>query len=680
MPPETIITSTLNVLQGVPSSDSDVIPELTLLEALGTGGLIVTGIMVLLFAFGLVQYLWPLWRTSHAFKIATARLSANKGHRVPFPAQTRHLNALWSQFLSERSGTTVKVGDEEISTVDPEEIFTEQAVLDGYNRNMALTLAGVFTGLGILGTFIGLVGGLNSIGGTQQSQVMNSILDLLRGMSTAFYTSIAGIALSLLWLLLDRILLYGVHQRVGRFFLAAKKAFPVESADRLLHRLLAVEQEESAAIHHTNEILDDHGKLLEEQKALLQTLGTDLAVAFQDALNTSLGNQMAPLLQAVVDSIENLSTQMGDRQVEAMNRLVDTFQQRLSEQLHGQFEGLSESLQKAAEWQERVHHDLDQLLTRVGEATERQREVIERSTEACDLFDRSLEDLGKSHELLAASAGRIEDFSGRVAEQLDAIASRVSEHLEVTIASMMQNFERVGTTIDGMAEALVAAVERIDLQARGLEERIQQLDAQQEVYRTANEEIREHLAAHIDALTEQIQSLNGFWLHFRDDLSKVGDELRGSVTEFSVFTADKLKEIFARFDSEMATIVEHLGGTLAEVREVTEDLPAGVERLRGTLDGAVRGIAEVGQAIGELPRTMERVAELASGVERLRVSLDAATEPLGKLDGLNEAIGGATRRIGTSEQSIIRLQEQLETANSRLAAALARADQKVTAE
>lgn len=649
------------------------------LSALGPWGMTVSAAMALLFAFGIWRYLLPLWRTSRAFKRAAERVKANRGQRVLFPTRPRHLNDLWSQYLADREGTTVPVGDVEISTVDPEDIFTEHAVLEGYNRNMALALAGVFTGLGILGTFLGLVVGLGSIGGTGQDALLGSIVGLLGGMSTAFYTSIFGIALSLVWLFLDRALYHEVQRRVGRFFLAVRKAYPVESADRLLHRLLKVEQEESDAIHRTNDILGltnavlgeqrkiqetsgatllHSARVQEEQKAILQNLGVDLAAAFENALASSLDERVAPLLQGVIASVEALSTKMGERQVEAMERLVDSFQDRLSDQLGGHFEHLSGALKDAAEWQERVHGDMETLLETVRRATEGQREVIERSAETCDLFHRSLGDLRESHLQIARSAEIVEGTASRITGELEAFGGRLTSHLEQVSSSLSRNLERSAAMVDGMAEALTASVERVDLQARALEGRIEQLDAQQETYRHANEEIRTALAAQIDQIGEQLGTLRSFWGEFRGDLAHVGDHLRESVSSFSVFTAEKLSEIFARFDAEMATVVEHLSGTLAEMREVTEDLPAGVERLRDSLDGAVKPIAEASQRIGELPESLRSVGELTAAMRALT--------PLG------EQIRAAAQQVGGTDRAILRLGEQLESTGQRFEIAIAR--------
>jgi methyl-accepting chemotaxis protein len=657
----------MNLTQTAQSSAATIgtatIPEL------GFWGVVVVVIMAMVLSFGLWRYLGPLWSTSRAFRHAAALIRKDRGQRTPFPRRPRHLNDLWTQFLKDREGTTVAVDGAEISTVDPEDTFSEHAVLRGYNRNMALGFAGVFTGLGILGTFLGLVEGLSTIDGTEQDQVMSSILGLLGGMSTAFYTSIFGITLSLFWLFFDRALYYQIQREVIDFLGAVRIAYPVESADRLLHRLLAVEQEESAAIHKTNRILEGHGEvfrgshsLLEEQKAILQTLGTDLAVAFQNALDQSVTEKLVPALEKVVTSIETLSTQLGDRQVDMMEALVDNFSQGLTRQLDGQFQGLAEALERTAEWQDRVHADLDDLLARVREATEGQREVIERSTEMSTLFQEGVTRLSAAHVQLAGSADRVEEASGRISEELEAATGRVTDLLESTSGTLTRDLERASATIAGMADALTSSIERVDLQARALESRIEQLDAQQDTYREANEQIRTYLAAHVDRLDEQVGTLTQFWGDFRSDLASVGDQLQASVAEFSVFTADKLKEIFARFDSEMATVVQHLSGTLAEIREVNEDLPGNIERLRTTLTSAVTSLTDAGKSIDRLVGPLQKVEDLSVAIRELR--------PLG------ETIRTAGSQVESTDSSIVRLGEQIKLVDGRLAMAIAVANRK----
>lgn len=66
-------------------------------------------------------------------------------------------------------------------------------------RGVVLQIAGILTALGILGTFIGLVTGISSIAFTTAEATIESIETLLQGIATAFYTSIVGVILSIIF-------------------------------------------------------------------------------------------------------------------------------------------------------------------------------------------------------------------------------------------------------------------------------------------------------------------------------------------------------------------------------------------------------------------------------------------------------------------------------------------------
>lgn len=597
------------------------------------------------------RYLRPVWRAQRVLRGATDRLNRKEPDEEIFRSAPEYLKNLWTNYRRARIDASVNrwEGGGMVTTVAPEDVFTWHAVLEGYNRNFAVTLAGIFTGAGILGTFVGLVIGLSRINPSPGSdEVLSGVYGLLEGMETAFWTSIAGISASLLWLILDRTLGHDVQKQAARFFAAVKVRYPVASAEWFLHRLFDVEQDESRAIHRGVEILTGTNELVSEQKAILQTLGTDLASAFQEQVS----GQLAPLLQDVVSNVQTLSTQMGDRQVHAMERLVGTFQDQLSEQLHGQFEHLSSALEDAAKWQQLVHGDMEQLLVRVQQSTQAQQEVIDRSSAACDLYGGTLERLSEGHTQLDRSAHRLEETSAQIAARLGEAAEQMAAGLTDAVDSSRKLTVEVAST-----------VERLSDQAAVLNAGIAALRAEQDVYRDANAEIRTHLAHHIDELGGQVSELSGFWNDFRAELSSVSERLQESAANFSVLTAEKLREIFARFDAEMATVVEHLSGTLAEVREVNEDLPVGIERLRTTFQEATEPLVEAGEAARRFDETATRLSHLMEGLPELSQAMRA-------LEPVAPQLQSAVARVSSTDQSIERLREQILATGDQLAVLL----------
>ncbi len=72
-------------------------------------------------------------------------------------------------------------------------------------QNVVQQIPGTLTGLGILGTFIGLIIGIKGIGFSSVNAALSSVQTLLSGIQVAFYTSIAGVILSLTFNIIYRI-------------------------------------------------------------------------------------------------------------------------------------------------------------------------------------------------------------------------------------------------------------------------------------------------------------------------------------------------------------------------------------------------------------------------------------------------------------------------------------------
>ena len=88
---------------------------------------------------------------------------------------------------------------------DIEDYINEETLLLHSWQNVIQQIPGTLTGLGILGTFIGLILGIRGIGFSSIDAALSSVQTMLSGIQIAFYTSISGVILSLLFNILYRI-------------------------------------------------------------------------------------------------------------------------------------------------------------------------------------------------------------------------------------------------------------------------------------------------------------------------------------------------------------------------------------------------------------------------------------------------------------------------------------------
>ena len=84
-------------------------------------------------------------------------------------------------------------------------------------QSVITQIPGTLTGLGILGTFIGLIIGIQGIGFSSVNAALTSVQTLLAGIQIAFYTSIAGVILSLVFNIIYRITWNVMLRNLGLF-------------------------------------------------------------------------------------------------------------------------------------------------------------------------------------------------------------------------------------------------------------------------------------------------------------------------------------------------------------------------------------------------------------------------------------------------------------------------------
>lgn len=84
-------------------------------------------------------------------------------------------------------------------------------------RGVIAQIPGTLTGLGILGTFVGLLLGLRSISFITVEAALGSVQSILAGIDTAFYTSIAGVILSILFNIINNVLRNIMNRETGLF-------------------------------------------------------------------------------------------------------------------------------------------------------------------------------------------------------------------------------------------------------------------------------------------------------------------------------------------------------------------------------------------------------------------------------------------------------------------------------
>ncbi len=171
-------------------------------------------------------------------------------------------------------------------TCDLEEYINEDLLDRVVSSHYNSAVSGTLTGLGILGTFLGLSMGLSSFRGNDIYTISDNVGPLLEGMKVAFHTSVYGIFFSLIFNFIYRSIMADAYGKLEDFLDTYKEyvAPVVENADENTKAMLIYQANMANSMKQIQELL--RGNAAEQSYALerivnqflsqmSQTMGTD---------------------------------------------------------------------------------------------------------------------------------------------------------------------------------------------------------------------------------------------------------------------------------------------------------------------------------------------------------------------------------------------------------------------
>lgn len=237
------------------------------------------------------------------------------------------------------------------NTCDLEEYINED-LLDRVGMNFFNSgISGTLTGLGILGTFLGLSMGLGSFNGNDIYTISDNVGPLLSGMKVAFHTSVYGIFFSLVFNFIYRSIMSDAYNKLESFLVVFRQtAMPAAATeDETLSAMVVYQANISNTMKQLLELL--RGKSA-EQTAGVERIVTQFTEGMQTALDVDfkkLGNTLRAAGEVQAGYAENAKSLMevyaglveGNRSIqEALVKVMDR-QELLTKELYAQKEKLS---------------------------------------------------------------------------------------------------------------------------------------------------------------------------------------------------------------------------------------------------------------------------------------------------------------------------------------------------
>jgi methyl-accepting chemotaxis protein len=348
------------------------------------------------------------------------------------------------------------------------EIFTTANLGEGIvGSRLLMATPAILTGLGVLGTFVGLAMGIGGLDLSSQNinNLNQSIAPLIQGCSTAFITSVWGVFASILFTVLEKALEW----------LSVKRIQKVQVAfDALVPRYTPEES-----------MLDLQRSSLEQEK-----ISKGLAGAIGDAMQKAidrLGNSITDAVKKTLgDGASDLAGKSAEMMAKALTdqlvKLEDSMKE-ISTQFHSEFGETNKNLTETISKFETVLSGVDETVkssqAAVTQAVARlsaQEEVLKsledgaRSLKEAAIELSSLRDtftLSAEKNVLAATAQQDAATKNQlVANQFDSIGEKLPQ-VQESVSAAAQVIASLGQPILNLKDVLEKAQEQLGDQAKG---------------------------------------------------------------------------------------------------------------------------------------------------------------------------------------------------------------------
>ena len=229
--------------------------------------------------------------------------------------------------------------------------FSETTLVDGpLKTEFYKHLPGILTGLGIIGTFTGLILGLQGFEVSENAaEVQRSLGTLIRSVGGAFWLSGSAIALAMLGTLIEKSMINGLYGRVEHLCGLIDSLFDAGAGEEYLQRLVeASETSATQALQMKESLVTDLKQVLTELTQ--QQIAT--MTANSEQLGRSIATSLTEGLKEPLERISNAVETVGGNQGDAVNRMLTDvlsgFSSKMESMFGGQLGGMNEMLQQTA--------------------------------------------------------------------------------------------------------------------------------------------------------------------------------------------------------------------------------------------------------------------------------------------------------------------------------------------
>ena len=505
-------------------------------------------------------------------------------------------------------------------------------------------IPGTMTGLGILGTFLGLVLGISGFDTASTEAITSSISGLLSGMGTAFLTSIVGVFFSLVFSYLHKII-YDYANKNLELFINNFHEKELDGHDNSTeNQLLGYQQQQT--------------DFQLQQTELLKTFAGIVSEAVSKSISDTMKSELTPIFNRMEQTIEMFGKFASTQQKEGLDQVVQEFIRCMNDSLKGQFEELGRTIQSLCEWQrssvlqmqkivdgicdtsteiEKINEISKQTIVEMNRFVTQLNELQSKINEETELARQQIE---KGNEINERQAGYIDklvecqtsigDLATHVQAEADAVQKSVdliSDHCKTQIDGITDAAKQSMETLSDSTKVLVeSSHQQMQSLAATAESEMQMLS---ETASSLSEDNHNQLLALTKASSEQMRQLsaaaNAVMQNSQQQITAAitatqtqSDSIMQATNDFVEFVQQEHQTLVQAVNKEISGLSNFAGQTTSQMQSAT----AGMENAAKLLDKNLDDV--LGRTFDSFDKNLADISQHLSGtIADVRDATDA---------------------------------------------------------
>lgn len=611
-----------------------------MLSDLPTHTAIIGGILVFFVLLFIIRFLIPAiyqnWKLGRYTKNVEAMDEIHLDGLSELFSNDKILDHLWKEFrdtLHEQKDLDAsgKYNTTAIrQTVPAEMYFSEQMLVNSpLKTEFFKHLPGILTGIGIIGTFFGLIEGLKAFTVSEQPEIVRESLNvLLHGVYQAFLVSALAITLAIIITAIEKWLVSALCKKVEGLCLALDERFQAGVGEEYLAKLVdASESSAKESKQLKQSLVGDLKQILESvAERQIQAQATATAAITKDIV-TGIHEGLRGPLAEISAAVQHVSGSQGD----AVNKLLTDTMAAMTAQIRDLFAGQVDGIRGMQQ------QTIDSLSVAVSRLEQLVGDISNRGKETTDAMNAQL----------ASALTSMEERQRAMNEQtqalVDTMRSQVTKSQEDSTANMQQALEQLGGTVKEIAGALQASIESASHRD---EQRNRQLTEHTTAATSSAANLTKELigqtAEAVTAMQQAVESMrsstadtvNKMNIGAADMLKAANEMVRvGTTTGSALERAQSLVDQLANASAGLGTSSATLNKALDDYKTMRDTMAAMVEQLKATVENAKK----------EASLTADILHRIESASESLKIAQIQSEEYLA---GVSKVLEGAHDQFG----------------------------------